>query len=283
VAVLNMEECDEDSGLIEESLRQSVTSSIYASIRTTLHAPTTISEYGAVSANRLLALSEEYFSPEIALFIGLSTSKDKSLRIGDVVVANTFASPEADRLSAMLDAKAVCDAGLWPQRAKRAPARAQAVIEAIDGFPIKTGRSRISAIPGRSLRDFPDGPTAPSTLFIQGICGSSGTTQSRAALSAAAFSIELLAHRMKKTGDLQTLHAQLLNLTPEAFERVIGAGLSGSLGIPFRQAASGRQLSGDVGGGTVRVEAKRYRTGIPSNRDLLGGLDSIARTAPDIS
>ncbi|MBF0327344.1 MAG: hypothetical protein HQL42_20125 [Alphaproteobacteria bacterium] len=63
----------------------------------------------------------------------------------------------------------------------------------------------------------------------------------------------------------------------------MGAGLSGVLGAPFRQAASGRQLSGDVGGGTVRVEAKRYRTGIPSNRDLLGGLDSMARTVPDLS
>ncbi|NFV80365.1 hypothetical protein [Magnetospirillum aberrantis] len=283
VAVLNLEECDPDNGLYSPYLKHLTKSSLAESIQNTFRAGEIISEFGTVSVEQLLKIADDIFSPEISLFIGLSTSDDKNLKVGDVVVANTFYSTNSEDISAILDAQAVCGAGTWPRRGKEANAKARAFLEAVDGFPTRTGTSRISAIPGTKLSDFPGGPNYQHTLFIRSICGSSDATHPRAASSAAAFSMELLAHRMGKTDDLHTLHSQLIALSPEAFERVVGAGLSGVLATPFRQAASGRQLSGDVGGGTVRVEAKRYRTGVPSNRDLLGGLDSMAREVPDLS
>jgi hypothetical protein len=82
---------------------------------------------------------------------------------------------------------------------------------------------------------------------------------------------------------LAHFRSHLLDLSPSDFERASAAALSGILGIPFRQASSGRQPGGDAGGGSVRLEAKRYREGIPSSRDLLGGLASICHAVPDLS
>lgn len=83
--------------------------------------------------------------------------------------------------------------------------------------------------------------------------------------------------------DLAELRSHLLDLTPSDFERAAAAALSGILGIPFRQASSGRQPGGDAGGGTVRLEAKRYRDNIPTSRELLGGLATICQAVPGLS
>lgn len=84
------------------------------------------------------------------------------------------------------------------------------------------------------------------------------------------------------TGD--ALRSRLLALSPAAFEKVAALALSGLLpGQPVRPAAAGRQPGGDGGGGPVRLEAKRYRIGVPDTRALLGGLTSAVTAAPGMT
>lgn len=82
---------------------------------------------------------------------------------------------------------------------------------------------------------------------------------------------------------LTALRSHLVQLSPTEFEAISAAALSGILERPFRQAAAGRQPGGDAGGGNIRLEAKRYRTGFPETRDLLGGLTSAINAVPDLS
>jgi hypothetical protein len=83
--------------------------------------------------------------------------------------------------------------------------------------------------------------------------------------------------------DLERLREALLALTPNEFERVVLHGVAALTGLPMRQASSGRQPSGDGGGGPIAVEAKRYRTKAPPARDLLGGLATAVQVNPGLT
>lgn len=85
------------------------------------------------------------------------------------------------------------------------------------------------------------------------------------------------------TEGLENLRKVLLALMPAEFERVVLRGVAALTGQPLRQAASGRQPSGDGGGGTIAVEAKRYHAKPPPARDLLGSLAGAVQANPSLT
>lgn len=76
---------------------------------------------------------------------------------------------------------------------------------------------------------------------------------------------------------LQALHAALLTLSPAQFEAVSLCALGQISGQTLRQANSGRQPTGDGSGLSISLEAKRYHTGAPPARSLIGGLAMAAQ------
>lgn len=224
------------------------------------------------SAKQLLKAVHRVMSPELFLFVGSYREAGPKMRGSAVsVIRMDHEIPILPRTHADIAARSLCD----PRRATRGTKVTARYHEA--AFPSNDGVVPLSDT-GIHAHDF-QAFSSDQSVFL--ITCASGKSPRLGETTAAAVAIELLGECEGE--DIGALHSQLLDLSPSDFERVVGAGLSGVLGIPFRQAASGRQLSGDVGGGTVRVEAKRYRTGIPANRDLLGGLDSMARTVPALS
>lgn len=313
VAVLNVEQCDEDTGLVVERLSRSVSLSISGSLTGSVTAPVVASQHGAVSVERLLEMAWEAYRPEIAVSVGAATAGNKTVTGGDVVIADLFATDNGgnygSNVATWTDIKAVVETGSWRRRGGGPVAKA--VLGTIAGARRKAPKGGKAdkrfrdalafEVPGTAFWHSPVSSPLSELLFIRGILGESyrhqiGAAASHAyartgyraarkaaAASAAAFAMEFLAHRSRASDPIEMLRTALLDFAPDDFEWAVGAGLSGMLGEPFRQASSGRQPSGDVGGGTVRVEAKRYRKKAPETRDLLGSLTSTLNAVPDLS
>lgn len=297
IAILDVEQCDEDTGLVVEQLSRSVSSSISSSLAGSVTAPIVASQHGAVSVERLLELAWEAYRPEIALSVGVATAGNRGVRSGDVVIADLFATDNGGNYGSTVatwtDIKVVSEAGRWRRRGGKPTAKA--VLGGVAGARRKAPKGEKAGerfrdaqafdVPGTTFWHSPVSSPLSELVFIRGIVGRSERSERRsaAATSAAAFAMEFLAHRSRDSDPIEMLRSALLDLAPHDFERAVAAGLSGMLGVPFRQASSGRQPGGDVGGGRVRVEAKRYRNKPPKTRDLLGSLTSTLNALPDLS
>lgn len=249
--------------------------------------------YGPETARGVLDRAWRVYAPEIALSIGAASPGNRSVRSGDVVIADVFNTDSGgsygSNVGTWLDIKAISESEKWRHRGGGPTAKI--VLGSVAGARRKAPRGEEGDKRFRDALAFdlpetqfwfsPEPVQFPELLLIRGIVGRSESSRIVSAASAAAFAMEFLAHRSREPNPLEMLRSALLDLTPADFERAVGAGLAGMLGETFRQASGGRQPGGDVGSDRVRVEAKRYRTKPPETRDLLGSLTSTLNAAPN--